>query len=182
MKNGPEKGPFFMKKWRKTMSYKIRKAKKEDLLRIHEIYATARQFMRDNGNHSQWDGEDAPELLLEEDIRRGNLYVLEDQKIHAVFAFIKGEDPIYAEIEQGSWLSGTEYAAVHRVASDGNVRGVLGQVMDYCKAEMPHLRIDTHENNKVMQHVLEKNGFKRCGIVYVPDGSPRIAYEWTKIL
>lgn len=164
------------------MSYKIRKAKKEDLPRIHEIYATARQFMRDNGNHSQWDGEDAPELLLEEDIRRGNLYVLEDQKIHAVFAFIKGEDPIYAEIEQGSWFSDTEYSAVHRVASDGTVRGVLSHVMDYCKAETPHLRIDTHENNKIMQHVIEKNGFKRCGIVYVPDGSPRIAYEWIQNL
>lgn len=49
--------------------------------------------------------------------------------------------------------------------------------MDYCKAQIPHLRIDTHEDNKVMQHVLEKYGFVRCGIVYVSDGSPRIAYE-----
>ena len=71
----------------------------------------------------------------------------------------------------------TEYAAVHRVASDGTVRNVLEKIMDYCKAQIPHLRIDTHEDNKVMQHVLEKYGFVRCGIVYVSDGSPRIAYE-----
>ena len=51
------------------------------------------------------------------------------------------------------------------------------KIMDYCKAQIPHLRIDTHEDNKVMQHVLEKYGFVRCGIVYVSDGSPRIAYE-----
>lgn len=97
--------------------------------------------------------------------------------IHAVFAFIEGEDPVYLKIEQGSWMVDTEYAAVHRVASDGTVRNVLEKIMDYCKAQIPHLRIDTHEDNKVMQHVLEKYGFVRCGIVYVPDGSPRIAYE-----
>lgn len=36
------------------MSYMIRKAEKEDLPRIYEIYETARQFMRENGNHAQW--------------------------------------------------------------------------------------------------------------------------------
>ena len=29
----------------------------------------------------------------------------------------------------------------------------------------------------MMQHVLEKNGFVPCGIIYVEDGSPRIAYQ-----
>ena len=151
------------------MSYMIRKAEKEDLPRIYEIYETARQFMRENGNHAQWGAGDRPEELLEDDISQGNLYVLEDAVadeaiIHAVFAFIEGEDPVYLKIE-------------HRVASDGTVRNVLEKIMDYCKAQIPHLRIDTHEDNKVMQHVLEKYGFVRCGIVYVPDGSPRIAYE-----
>ena len=179
------------------MSYMIRKAEKGNLPRIYEIYETARQFMRENGNHAQWGagdrpeedyigvfshGGDRPEELLEDDISQGNLYVLEDAVadeaiIHAVFAFIEGEDPVYLKIEQGSWMVDTEYAAVHRVASDGTVRNVLEKIMDYCKAQIPHLRIDTHEDNKVMQHVLEKYGFVRCGIVYVPDGSPRIAYE-----
>ena len=164
------------------MSCTIRQATPHDLPRIREIYEMARQFMRKNGNHSQWGKGDEPEALIEEDIRQGNLYVLEDAVadeaiIHAVFAFIEGEDPVYLKIEQGSWMVDTEYAAVHRVASDGTVRNVLEKIMDYCKAQIPHLRIDTHEDNKVMQHVLEKYGFVRCGIVYVPDGSPRIAYE-----
>ena len=161
------------------MSYTIRKAEKQDLSRIYEIYEIARQFMRDNGNHAQWGEGDRPEELLEDDIQQGNLYVLEgdEAQIHAVFVFVEGPDPVYLHIEQGSWRSESEYAAVHRVASDGTVRGVLGIIMDYCKAQMPHLRIDTHEDNKVMQHVLEKYGFVRCGIVYMPDGSPRIAYE-----
>lgn len=60
------------------MSYMIRKAEKEDLPRIYEIYETARQFMRENGNHAQWGAGDRPEELLEDDISQGNLYVLED--------------------------------------------------------------------------------------------------------
>ena len=28
-----------------------------------------------------------------------------------------------------------------------------------------------------MQRVFEKNGFEKCGIIYVEDGSPRIAYQ-----
>lgn len=160
------------------MSSTIRKATQQDLPEIREIYEMARQFMRKNGNHSQWGKGDEPESLIEEDIRQGNLYVLEEVgDIHAVFAFIIGEDPTYLKIEEGNWKSDAPYAAVHRVASDGTVKGVLGLVMDYCRAQMPHLRIDTHKDNKVMQHVLEKYGFVSCGIVHVPDGSPRIAYE-----
>ena len=159
------------------MSCTIRKATPWDLPRIREIYEVARQFMRKNGNHSQWGKGDEPEALIEEDICQGNLYVLEEADIHAVFAFIIGEDPTYREIEEGNWKSEEPYAAVHRVASDGTVQGVLGHVMDYCSAQVPHIRIDTHTDNKVMQHVLEKYGFVSCGIVHVPDGSPRIAYE-----
>lgn len=159
------------------MSCTIRKATPHDLPRIREIYEMARQFMRKNGNHSQWGKGDEPEALIEEDIRQGNLYVLEEEGIHAVFVFIIGEDSTYLEIEEGSWKSEEPYAAVHRVASDGTVQGVLGHVMDYCSAQVPHLRIDTHKDNKVMQHVLEKYGFVSCGIVHVPDGSRRIAYE-----
>ena len=100
------------------MSYMIRKAEKEDLPRIYEIYETARQFMRENGNHAQWGAGDRPEELLED-------AVADEAIIHAVFAFIEGEDPVYLKIEQGSWMVDTEYAAVHRVASDGTVRNVL---------------------------------------------------------
>ena len=61
------------------MSYKIRKAKKGELPRIYEIYATARQFMRDNGNYSQWDRRRCAGTASWKKIsRQGNLYVLED--------------------------------------------------------------------------------------------------------
>ena len=39
------------------------------------------------------------------------------------------------------------------------------------------MRADTHADNKVMQHLLESEGFTRCGIIHVADGTPRIAYQ-----
>ena len=45
--------------------------------------------------------------------------------------------------------------------------------MEHCQS----LRADTHADNKVMQHLLEKNGFTRCGVIHVADGSPRFAYQ-----
>ena len=121
-------------------TFTIRKAAPADLPRIHEIYAAARQFMRDHGNFSQWDGEDAPERLLPGDIEAGNLYVLEEAgEIHAAFAFIIGADPCYAVIEQGEWKSDAPYAAVHRVASDGTLHNVIGRIMDFAKSNISHI-------------------------------------------
>ena len=57
------------------MEYVIRTAKREDLPRIEEIYAYARQFMAETGNPNQW-GETTPQSsLLEDDIEKGLLFV-----------------------------------------------------------------------------------------------------------
>ena len=82
----------------------IRKARIEDLDSILEIYAKAREYMRSTGNPTQW-GTDKPRReLLEDDIRKGELFVGENEKgeLHFVFAFILGEDPTYSYIEDGS--------------------------------------------------------------------------------
>ena len=63
------------------------------------------------------------------------------------------------------------------MASAGQVRGVFGQMVDYAWGVIPHLRIDTHENNAVMRHLVEKYGFLPCGTIYTDDGTPRIAFE-----
>ena len=43
------------------------------------------------------------------------------------------------------------------------------------------MRIDTHEDNKIMQHLIEKNGFSKRGIIFKDDGSPRVAFEYVKL-
>ena len=156
----------------------IRIAKSEDLPAILEIYSYARAFMARNGNPTQWADKYPEESLLRNDIENSNLYVVEEARhICGVFAFIIGPDETYSLIEQGEWLSDREYGTIHRVAGDGTVHGLLQKAVSYCEQRIPHLRIDTHQDNMIMQHVILKCGFCKCGIIYVSDGSPRIAFE-----
>ena len=158
------------------MDYQIRQAVSEDLPRILSIYAYARGFMAENGNPNQWGKTNPPESQLVRDIEEGTLYVLEQDGIHGVFYFGLGEDPTYREIVEGSWMTDTPYGTIHRIAGDGS-GGVVAAAVAFAKKTIAHLRIDTHHDNTVMQHVLEKQGFSRRGIIYIADGSPRIAYE-----
>lgn len=162
---------------RKMEMYQIRRANKEDLPQIQSVYSFARAFMARTGNPHQWGSTHPPLRQLEEDVRLGNLYVAEDSAgIHGVFAFILGEDPTYTRIEDGAWHSVRPYGTIHRIASDGS-GGVFSAALCFCRSQMQHIRIDTHHDNKVMQHVIEKHGFQRCGIIYIADGNPRIAYD-----
>ena len=159
------------------MNYQIRTALKEDLPRIEEIYAYARRFMAETGNPYQWGNKNPPTEVLVEDIRRGDLFIVENETgIHGVFFFLIGEDPTYLRIEDGHWLSDQAYGTIHRIAGDGS-GGVFKAALDFCRNRISHLRIDTHHDNRVMQHVVQKHGFHRCGIIFLANGDPRIAYE-----
>ena len=154
---------------------KIRLAVEADLDRILEIYEIARQFMRENGNPTQWNNGYPQHDLLRKDIEWNRLYVVEEgEEIKGVFVFFIGADPTYAYIE-GGWRSETPYGVIHRIAGVGG--GIFPAALEFCSGQISHMRIDTHENNKPMQHVVEKAGFSRRGIIYVEDGTPRIAYD-----
>ena len=159
-------------------SLDINRAKPEDLPRIMQIYEYARNFMKETGNESQWKNNYPPKDMIMDDIRNGNLYVIKkENEIHAVFAFMIGSEPTYQKISQGSWQSDTEYGTLHRIAGDGKIHGIFDVIITFCLNKTNHLRIDTHNNNKIMQHLILKNRFQECGIIHVADGSPRIAYE-----
>ena len=157
----------------------IRLSKTEDIPRMQEIFEIAKKYMKDSGNPNQWAEPGYPGRLLENDIKNGHSFVIEeDGKIIGTFAFIIGRDSTYDVIEGGAWLDDdAPYGTIHRIASDGSRRHLLEACLDYCFNLIDNIRIDTHEDNKTMQHLVEKNGFKRCGIIYVYDGSPRIAYQ-----
>ena len=158
-------------------AYDIRKAGDADLEEILRIYAAARVFMASRGNPNQWGRTNPPKQQLLHDIAAGELYVMErDGKVHGVFAFLLGDDPTYAEIYEGSWLSDRPYGTIHRIAGIGS-GGIFRACVRYCSGICAHLRVDTHENNLPMQRAIEREGFIRCGIIHIADGSPRIAYE-----
>ena len=115
--------------------------------------------------------------MIRQDIVAGKCYVnLEGQTILAVFYFAVEEDPTYGYIEDGTWRSAAPYGTIHRIAGDGS-GGILRCAVDFCGKQISHLRIDTHEDNQVMQRAVAKLGFCRTGVIYVEDGTPRIAYD-----
>ena len=159
------------------MNYEIRHAHLADLPRIERIYAYARQFMEEHGNPTQWGSSYPEQAMLLDDIEKQRLYVMtQEDGIHGVFYFYIGQDPTYLQIFDGAWCSDSAYGTIHRIAGDGT-GGILGAAVAYCKTLCPHLRIDTHADNYVMQKAILKQGFSQRGIVYMEDGTPRIAYE-----
>ena len=158
----------------------IRKAKADDLNRIMDIYRYAQEFMIASGNPTQWGHFYPDEEMIKDDIEKGICFLACDNKeIHGVAALCEGAESSYQYIENGEWLNDDEYVTVHRIAGDGEGHGVFECIIDYCKGKYDNIRIDTHNDNKVMQHLIEKNGFHKCGTIYVFDGTPRIAYQWT---
>lgn len=133
--------------------------------------------MKANGNPDQWRDTNPTEAVIISDIQNQNSYVMEqDGIICGVFTFIIGEDPTYQTIE-GKWKRDGVYGAIHRVASGGRTRGIFRRCLQFCETKISNLRIDTHRDNQIMRHLIEKYGFERCGIIYIADGSPRIAYQ-----
>ena len=157
----------------------IRTARPSDWQDILDIYAIARRFMKENGNPTQWGDSFPPEELIREDIRLGRNYVCEvDGRVQAVFALVPGEDPTY-QVIQGAWLNDRPYCTIHRVASRGEVKGIASRILAWCLNRCGNIRIDTHDDNMPMQRVLEKNGFHKCGRIWIEDGTPRIAFQKT---
>lgn len=161
-----------------TATENILLAKEEDLPRIMEIYDIAKAYMRANGNPNQWNGAYPDPETLRTDMEKQRLYVYKkDGRIHGVFMLLLEEEPTYAYIEDGSWREETPYGTIHRLAGDGEVRGLFAKCVAFCEKKVPYLRADTHFDNHTMQHLLEKNGFERRGIIYLKNGDPRIAYQ-----
>ncbi len=156
----------------------IRRSKPEDLNPILALYGSARDFMRKNGNLTQWAGIDGPETRAEADIAEGRSFLCcEGDEILAVFAFEpEADDPTYREITDGAWPDDGPYGVLHRIAVGKPGQDVAGFCFDWCAARCRQLRADTHESNRAMQRAMEKNGFRRCGIIRVADGSERIAF------
>ena len=155
----------------------IRPAAEADLQALMRLYAHARQFMAQAGNPGQWGAEYPSEQKIMDDIARGWCHVCEEEgRLYAAFAFVPGEDPTYRVID-GAWKNDRPYATLHRVASSGGRRGMMDLIVAWAFERCPNLRGDTHERNLPMRRAFERNGFERCGVIRVEDGTPRIAYQ-----
>lgn len=155
----------------------IRAAHKEDLSAIMAVLAAAKEIMRSSGNAGQWVNGYPSEDVILNDIEKGYGFVVEDTRIVGYFAFISSPEPTYSYIEGGSWLDDRPYHVVHRIGSYPEVHGVFKAIMDWCFEKDPVIRIDTHKDNRIMQHCILQYGFTYCGIIYLQSGDQRLAYQ-----
>ncbi len=161
------------------MDRTFRKATVADVPVIMCLIDDARAIMRACGNMNQWiDGYPSEEIILQ-DINNGHGFLCEQRggEVLAYFAFIPGPEPTYKEIYEGAWLDDKPYHVVHRLASAASSRGIFNDVMNYCMGVAGNLRIDTHRDNVIMRHVIDRYGFTYCGIIYLLNGDERLAYQ-----
>ena len=124
-----------------------------------EVLAAAKQVMRQAGNANQWiDGYPGEQAILSDMEQGGAMVVEDDGEVVAYFAFLPSPEPTYAAIYD-------------------TAKGIFASAMDYCFKVDPNIRIDTHRDNTIMQHLVEKHGFTRCGIIYLANGHERLAYQ-----
>ena len=155
----------------------IRKSTLNDLPEIKKIYSVARSFMEAHGNSAQWGTTYPEEAIIVDDIKKGQSYICLDKKrVVAVFCFFIGNDKSYDVID-GKWLNDKEYGVIHRIAVLEGGKGIASFCISWANERCDNIKIDTHKNNIPMQRLLEKLGFKRCGIIRVRDNSERIAYQ-----
>ena len=157
----------------------IRLATIDDMDSIMAILDNAKVFMKSRGNAEQW-GFNYPSCeIVRDDIQKQQNFVVvddNDDEIFATFVFFVADDPTYEFIE-GQWLNDEPYGVIHRIASTGKVKRISDFCINWCFERCHNIRIDTHAQNTVMKDACIRNNFKECGIIFVRDRLPRVAYQ-----
>lgn len=165
----------------------LRKAKENEAVSCYQCIEDARAYHKSMG-FEQWHPGYPTLQTVQDDIAEGRGYVFTDTTgIIGYCCIISGEEPAYRKIK-GAWKTEKPYAVVHRMAFSKNARGkglsgkAVGLIKELCLAEnICAIRVDTQDENKVMQHILEREGFIYCGLIQF-DGGPKRAYEWDETL
>lgn len=163
--------------------FTLTKAMPGDEALCMEIIADGRQFQQEQG-FVQWT-EAYPALPdIAGDIETQRAYLLrEDGEVLGYLCLDFDGEPAYDAITGGSWLCDEPYAVLRRLALNARGRGRgLTRVLFDLAAERSReqgircLRADTDPENARMQHILEKVGFEKRGII-IFQGSGKFAYE-----
>lgn len=147
-----------------------------------EIIRAGREFQQEQG-FVQWT-EDYPNRdTIQEDVKDQIGYVVKtDGQIAGYMCIDFGGEPAYHTI-QGQWRTEEPYAVVHRMAFSKGSRGkgltqiTFDLIKELCRSKgVKSIRVDTGLQNQRMQHILEKNGFRYCGVI-IFQGSEKMAYD-----
>lgn len=169
---------------------RIRKTTLQDVEEVMEVIEYGRKLIRESGNHVQWQSNYPASSDIERDINNDVSFVCvvdEDDDADLELGTIIGTMCIQDEVEptynviDGEWLNDLDYVTIHRIASNQSIKGIGQFCMEYAKEHYANIKIDTHQLNKAMIYLIEKSGFTYCGEIIVADGTPRKAYQYSKI-
>lgn len=161
----------------------LRKARLNEAESCYRCIEDARAFHKSMG-FEQWHPDYPTQQTILGDIAQETGYVFVDKdEIIGYCCIIIGDEPAYRNI-MGAWKTNRPYAVVHRMAFRRMARGrglsqiALDLIKRFCLSnQINAIRIDTQGENKIMQHILDRERFQYCGLIQF-DGGPKLAYEW----
>ncbi len=149
-----------------------------DLNEIMKLIESSRKLMIANDNPNQWPkGYPSIEMIAEDLAHKDCRIIKCKNAIAGSFVVKNGPDPTYLKINDGHWRDNSPYIVIHRITSNPEFHGIFKAIIAYCAKINEHIRIDTHKDNTIMQHLLKKNGFEYCGIIHIENGEERLAFE-----
>lgn len=164
-----------------VMKMIIEKASLNDIDKIMEVYIYAQNLMFETNNFHQWQKGYPTKEMITSCINKKILYIVKEKNnIQACFTFEITNDPTYTIIYNGNWNQSKQYGVIHKVAKKSNIKKMTKIIFDYCLTRCDYLRIDTHEDNLIMQKALINYGFKKCGIIHLENGDERVAFDYYK--
>lgn len=170
---------------------KLKQATAADFDQIMAILKDGANQLAEHGV-DQWQGDYPSPDQIKEDIDHGFAYLAEsaDGQTVGAISIVEAPDHAYDNL-QGEWLKDTQnYVVIHRVAIHSDHAGhgyatkLLTEVINYIRdhrQDIDSIRIDTHEDNQAMQHLIDKMGFTKVGELHGVYRPEEISYVYENI-
>ena len=149
----------------------LRPAQRQEAAICYQCIEDARAYHRSLG-FIQWHPDYPTQQTILDDIAQGIGYAFTD------------DTGVIGYCCDGAWKTDRPYAVVHRMAFYRRARGgglskeAFSLIRTFCRSNhVDAIRLDTQQENKVMHHILDREGFEYCGLIQF-DGGPKLAYEW----
>ncbi|MCD8157677.1 MAG: GNAT family N-acetyltransferase [Clostridiales bacterium] len=153
----------------------IRKAVREDILKIAETYTELLTYEEKQGGASNWKIVVYPTVSVpEKTVPEGTMYVLEeDGKICGSMILNRFQAPEYFEIEWKYTAPEDKVFVIHTlcIPPKKSGKGFGTQMIEYAKragerAGCEVIRIDTYVHNEPAKNLYQKKRFQNCRLPY----------------
>lgn len=164
--------------------YHLKQAELQDQEIAVNLIDEAKRFLKAQGIDQWQTGYPDKETIFEDIIHKRGYLITEGAQVLAYLCIDFQGEPAYENLK-GKWESDLPYAVIHRMAISNTYRGrglagvIFQKAEALCRKKgISSIRVDTDEDNIIMRHILERNGFVHCGTVWF-DNSIKHAYEKT---